>query len=298
MQLFWNVLVPVLLIFAGGFLLQKIFRLEIKPISTLSVYLLLPLLVFDTFYTTPIDRDFLMIFFVTTAVMCALIAIAFLIGKGFRFKKEDTDALILSTAFPNSGNFGIPVVMFAFGQNGLLYGMPVMIIHNVLMGTFGVYFAAGGKGGFQTAIRTVLGQPSNYAVIVAIAMEQLHLRLPENIYQSVQLVGDTTIPMIMVVLGMQLANVRLGDVTAGRLSLVLLLRLVTSPLIAWGICLLLQLDPVLTAVVVVLSAMPGAANITMYAIQFNAQPKFVSSCTFMTTLTSVLTLTVLLNLLL
>lgn len=298
MAVFWKVLFPVLLIFAGGFLLQKIFRLDIKPITTLSVYLLLPLLVFETFYTTPIDGSFLMIFLATVAIMSALIAVAFLSGKVLRFKKEDIGALLLSTVFPNSGNFGIPVAMFAFGHKGLLYGMPVMIIHNVLMGTFGVYFAAGGKGGFRTAVRTVLTQPSNYAVIVGVVMEQLNLHLPANIYQSVQLVGNTTIPIIMVVLGMQLANVRMGDIAGGKISLVLLIRLIGSPLIAWGICLLLQFNPVLTAVIVLLSAMPSAANTTMYAIQFDAQPKFVSSCTFVTTVTSILTLAVLLNILL
>ncbi|MCI1858428.1 MAG: AEC family transporter [Sporolactobacillus sp.] len=297
MQLFWQVLFPVLLIFAGGFLLQKIFRLDIKPITTMAVYLLLPLLVFETFYKQPIDSRFLMIFLVTVLIMFALITLVFLIIKVFHINKDSIGALMLSTVFPNSGNFGIPVVLFAFGHQGFLYGMPVMIIHNVLMGTFGVYFAAGGKGGFRTAMRTVLSQPSNYAVIIGIAMQQLHLPVPSTIYQSIRLVGDTTIPIIMVVLGMQLATVRLKTIVGGKIGLVLLLRLIVSPLIAWGLCAAFGFSPVLSAVMVVLAAMPSAANTTMYAIQFDAQPAFVSSCTFLTTIVSFPTLAVLLNLL-
>ncbi|MFX3618915.1 MAG: AEC family transporter [Sporolactobacillus sp.] len=294
---FWNVLFPVLLIFVSGYLLQKIFHLDIKPISTLAVYLLLPLLVFNTFYKEAIDQSFLYVFLTAIIIMLVLIVIVLLIGKIFRFSKPDISVLMLSTVFPNSGNFGIPVVLFAFGHKALLYGMPIMIIHNVLMGTFGVYFAAKGKGGLRVAIRTVLSQPANYAVLIGIFMEQMNIHLPATIYQSTQLVGNTAIPIIMVTLGMQLATVSLKSVSLGRMSLVLLIRLLASPFIAWGICILFRLNPLLTDVVVLMSAMPSAANTTLYAIQFNAQPKFVSSCTLMTTLVSILTLTIALNIL-
>lgn len=298
MIVFWHVLFPVLLIFVSGFILQKIFHLDIKPISTMAVYLLLPLLVFDIFYKEAIDLSFYQVFAAAVIIMFALIVLVVLLVKCFRFDRASLSALLLSTVFPNSGNFGIPVVLFAFGQKGLVYAMPMMIIHNVLMSTFGIYFAASGKGGLKTALRTVIAQPQNYAVILGILMQQFHIPLPANIFQSVRYVSDAAIPVVMVVLGMQLANVSLRQFKFGRISFVVLIRLFASPLIAWGICAALRLNPLLTDVIVLLSAMPSAANTTLYAIQFNAQPKFVSSATFVTTVTSILTLAVLLNLLL
>lgn len=295
MAVFMHVLFPVLLIFASGFILQRIFHLDIKPIATLAIYLLLPMLVFDTFYTEPIDGSFFSIFLSAVLIMGVLIGLVVLIGRLVHLPATTINPLLLATVFPNSGNFGIPVILFAFGHKGLLYAMPMMIIHNVLMSTLGIYFAARGEGGLRVALRTVVIQPQNYAVILGILMARVHWLMPVGVLHSIRYLSQAAIPVVMLVLGMQLATVSLQKIKFGRIGLVLVIRLLISPLIAWTVCIVFQLNPLLTAVIVLLSAMPSAANTTIYAIQFNAQPKFVSSATFLTTTMSIITLSFLLN---
>lgn len=295
--IFFEVILPVFLIFVSGFILQRIFMLDLKPISTLAVYLLLPFLVFETFYTTPLNLSFFYITITSVLIMIILIVLGIVAGRFLKFDKKDENAFLLSTIFPNSGNYGIPIVLFAFGKQSLAYGMPLMIIHAILMGIVGVYIAANGRGGVKMSVETVLRQPSNYVIIPAILLQQFHIHLPANLFASIQLVGNATIPVVMIILGMQLANVTIRKMKWGRISWATLIRLFLSPAIAYGVCLLFPMSDLLRNVIVVMSAMPSAANTTLYAIQFDARPQFVSSCTLITTIFSILSLTVLLNIL-
>ncbi|RYL88111.1 AEC family transporter [Sporolactobacillus sp. THM7-4] len=295
MTIFVEVILPVILIFLCGFVLQKVFNLDIKPISTLAVYLLLPFLVFDTFYTTPLDLSFYYIFISSVLIMAALIITGVILCRVLKYGRGDINAFLLSTIFPNSGNYGIPIALFAFGKQGVVYAMPLMICHAVLMGIVGIYIAADGQGGAKAAIRTVLKQPLNYAIIPAVFLQKFQIHIPVNFLKSIELISGTAIPVVMIILGMQLANVTVRKMNWRGISLVTFVRLILSPIVAYLICLGFPIDHLLRNVIVVMAAMPGAANTTLYAIQFNAKPQFVSSSTLITTILSILSLTVLLN---
>ncbi|MCI1634077.1 MAG: AEC family transporter [Liquorilactobacillus nagelii] len=296
-SIFEHVMLPVLLIFFCGFIFQRIFKLDIKPLSTVAIYLLLPFLVFQTFYKESIDSNFFYVILTSSLLLLMLILLGIIISKVGKFGRNQLDALLLSIVFPNSGNYGIPIVMFAFGNKGLLYGMPIMVFHNILMGTIGVYIAADNQGGIKTAGKMIFKQPMNYVILPAILLAKYHIEIPSNFMKSINLVGNTTIPVIMLILGMQLAEVHLSQVNWYQVNLAWLLRLVVSPLLAYLLCLLLPIDPIMKMVIITMAAMPSAANTTLYAIQFNAEPQFVSTCTLVSTITSVITLTVILNLL-
>lgn len=295
MLIFIEVILPVFLIFVSGFILQRVFLLDIKPISTLAVYLLLPVLVFETFYTEPLDMNFFYIALTSVVIMAILIGAGVVLCRILHYDKSETNAFLLSTVFPNSGNYGIPIVLFAFGRQGVTYAMPLMICHAILMGVIGIYIAANGHGGVKVSLKTVLKQPMNYAMIAAVVLQQLHITIPGNFLKSIELVGNTAIPVVMIILGMQLANVAVKQINWAQIGLASVLRLIISPLIALAVCLVLPVGPLLRNVIIVMAAMPSAANTTLYAIQFNARPQFVSSCTLITTLLSVVSLTVLLN---
>lgn len=135
----------------------------------------------------------------------------------------------------------------------------------------------------------------NYVIIPAMLLQKFQIHIPGNFLKSIELVSGTSIPIIMIILGMQLANVKIRNMNWGRISLATFIRLIISPIIAYFVCLLFPVDPLLRNVIIVMAAMPSAANTTLYAIQFNAKPQFVSSCTLITTVISAFSLDVLLN---
>lgn len=156
MVIFNQVMFPVLLIFLVGYFFQKISPLNIKPLSTVAIYLLLPFLVFQTFYKTNLDSNFFYVIITSLLIMVAMVVIGIVVSKIFHYDKGKLSAFLLSTVFPNSGNYGVPIIIFAFGQKSVPYAMAIMVFHNILMGTVGVFIAASSKKMVQRKLKKVL----------------------------------------------------------------------------------------------------------------------------------------------
>jgi len=111
------------------------------------------------------------------------------------------------------------------------------------------------------------------------------------------MVGEATIPVMMIVLGMQL-----GSMTSLRLKWDVVvssvtLKMIAAPIIAYLFVVLFNVDSLLGLVLIIISAMPPAATTTMYAIEFDSEPELVSSMTFISTVFSIVSISVVLNIL-
>ncbi|MED4124891.1 AEC family transporter [Halalkalibacterium halodurans] len=297
MTIFFQVVLPVILVFFIGFIVQKWRDVDIKPISTVAVYILTPSLVFRTFYEAELNLQYLYMFLFAMLLLFALIAInkVYAVLRGYSQATES--GLVLSTAFMNSGNYGAPIILFAYGNTGFAFAVSFMVLQSVIMNFFGVYYAARGKAGVRMAIRAVMQMPATYAVIVALALQAIPVEIPANFLMTVDIIAEATVPTVMIILGMQLAMIKWEHFDWSKITYGTILRLIVSPLIAFGITLVFPFDPLLAKVLIVSAAMPSAATIVMYAVQFQAEPRLVTSITLITTLFSVVTITVLLAIL-
>ncbi|BAB06389.1 AEC family transporter [Halalkalibacterium halodurans] len=297
MTIFFQVVLPVILVFFIGFIVQKWRDVDIKPISTVAVYILTPSLVFRTFYEAELNLQYLYMFLFAMLLLFALIAInkVYAVLRGYSQATES--GLVLSTAFMNSGNYGAPIILFAYGNTGFAFAVSFMVLQSVIMNFFGVYYAARGKAGVRMAIRAVMQMPATYAVIVALALQAIPVEIPANFLMTVDIIAEAAVPTVMIILGMQLAMIKWEHFDWSKITYGTILRLIVSPLIAFGITLVFPFDPLLAKVLIVSAAMPSAATIVMYAVQFQAEPRLVTSITLITTLFSVVTITVLLAIL-
>ncbi|MDY7223204.1 AEC family transporter [Halalkalibacterium halodurans] len=297
MTIFFQVVLPVILVFFIGFIVQKWRDVDIKPISTVAVYILTPSLVFRTFYEAELNLQYLYMFLFAMLLLFALIAInkVYVVLRGYSQATES--GLVLSTAFMNSGNYGAPIILFAYGNTGFAFAVSFMVLQSVIMNFFGVYYAARGKAGVRMAIRAVMQMPATYAVIVALALQAIPVEIPANFLMTVDIIAEAAVPTVMIILGMQLAMIKWEHFDWSKITYGTILRLIVSPLIAFGITLVFPFDPLLAKVLIVSAAMPSAATIVMYAVQFQAEPRLVTSITLITTLFSVVTITVLLAIL-
>ncbi|WP_332693745.1 AEC family transporter [Halalkalibacter lacteus] len=294
MQIFFEVVMPVLLVFLIGFVVQRWKKVEIKSVSTVAIYIMTPCLVFRTFYSSELNiQSFYMIVF----ALLILISIIFINKIYVKIKKYDQSmegGLILSTAFMNAGNYGTPIILFAYGEVGFAYAVMFLVLQSILMNCIGVYYAARGKAGVGIAIKEVMKMPATYAFLIGILLKLLNVSVPSNFMLTVDIIAEAAIPTVMIILGMQLARIKWGNFEWGIVTYSTIVRLLISPAIAYGITLLLPMDPVMAKVLIVSAAMPSAATIVMYAVQFDSQPRLVSSVTLITTLFSIVTITVLL----
>ncbi|AXI30616.1 hypothetical protein CIB87_16885 [Priestia megaterium] len=290
---FLTILLPIFGIFALGFIGQKKIGFDTKTISTMALYLMSPVLVFKTFYTTKFTIDYLYLALYTFALCFALITVVYIIAYFQRYSTSETCGMILASSFMNNGNYGTPVVLLLFGVTGLDSAIILMVIQQLVMCTVGVYYAAKGSpqgNGIKSAVDAVRRIPIVYGGLLGAIFQFLHIPLSNSVKEAVDLVAGAAIPTIMIVLGMQLAKISIRNLAKAKVSWSLAIKLVISPFIAYILTLLLPVDEMVKQIMIIMAAMPTAANTTMYALQFNTEPEFVSSATLISTSLSLATL--------
>jgi predicted permease len=201
--------------------------------------------------------------------------------------------------FMNSGNYGLPTAHFAFGEAGLQRALLYFIAQAMMAQTLTIAIAQAGNSNWQTGLKQVLRMPPIYAVLLGIGLRWLGVSLDAptvvgSLLKGIDMIATATLPFLLMLLGMQLAqSTAIDDVRLTGVGVAI--RLVASPLLAWGVATLLRLDPLATNVVIIQASMPTAVNMVLYSLEFDARPQFVAGTVVITTLLSVLTLTVLLT---
>lgn len=223
------------------------------------------------------------------------------VGIALSFSRETNTALMLSTMFTNTGNYGLPLALFAFGQRGFEGAILFFVVQATLVQTLGIYMASSGRGGSRAGLATLFKMPQLYAVGAALLLRWIGPDLVTqpgtvaDLYRGISLMGDATIPLLLVILGAELARaqVDMGDATS--ISTALAIRLLAAIPISYGLAYALGLDDLTTKLAVVLGSMPTAVNVSLLALEFDIRPKLVSSIVIVSTTLSFVTLTILLG---
>ncbi|PIC89100.1 transporter [Sporosarcina sp. P21c] len=295
MGLFFTVILPIISVFIVGFILQRVKGLHIKSISSLSIYILSPALVFSSLYKADFNASYMTILIYMFALFYAMVALNKIIAKIFKWDKKVESASILATGFMNSGNYGLPVVLFSLGEKALPYAIFIMVIQSLQNNFFGVYYASRSTSGIGRSIRMVFKMPTTYAAIFAFVFQYFNITVPESIMSTTSMVGDAAIPVMLIMLGMQLGTVIRKKPNWQVVISGVVLKMVIAPILAFVFVLFVGMDPLVGTVLIIISAMPTAATTTMYAIEFDTEPELVSMITLLSTLLSIVTLSILLN---
>jgi malate permease and related proteins len=286
----FQVIVPLSIPVIVGALLGHFKQLDTKPLLTLCLYYLSPAIILDTLLTAHVSHNDI---FQTTAFsllnLVLLWALANFLGKALKLPTSETAGLTLISAFTNSVNYGLPLVLLAFGKLGLDKASVYVIIQMVIVNTIGVYFAARSQFSIKNAIKSVFSLPAIYAAILAFVLRSFDLSLPDGMAKGVSMVADAYSPVVLAILGVQMVNVKISR-NEGKFETTfwtgMAVRMLVSPLVALFCIYLLHIKGILQSVLFVLACMPVAVNAVILAEKFNASPKIVSKCIFWTTLGS------------
>ena len=295
--LFSNNLLPIFLASGAGLLAAKYLGVNPRSVSKIAFYIFSPCLVFNLLSSDHLNGDDIAQMAVF-AVLIVLImgAITALIGYVLRFERSIIIALMLTVMFGNVGNFGLPLNLFAFGEEALVYASVYFITSAILVYTVGVVLASWGKSNFKSSMLDILKVPVVYAVILALVFRVFDWSLPLPIDRTVSVLSDAAIPVLMGLFGIQLYHAKWSKSTFS-LGLSNFLRLVAFPALAIGLGLLFQLEGPAYQAAVIESAVPTAVLVTVLATEYNIQPAFITTAVFTSTLLSPLTITPLLAIL-
>jgi hypothetical protein len=293
-SIFLNNLLPVFLAAGSGFILAKFIKINPQPISKVILYIFSPCLVFSLLTQNELAHsDILksMLFLGATIGIVGLIV--WLVTRFLKFERNVSAGIILTSMLMNAGNYGMPVVLFAFGASALGYASIYFVTMAILTYTVGIVIASMGSASFKTGFLNLLKLPVIYAIALAIIVMTTGWQLPIYFDRTVSILGDAAIPTMLVLLGINLANVQLAGFSL-PLFLAIGFRLLLSPAVALLLATVIGIGGPARASLVTIAGMPSAVFTTVLATEYNLKPSFVTAVVFTSTLLSPLTLTPLL----
>jgi len=247
---FLDILLPVFLVVGLGASVRR--RLGVQPLSLsrTAIYLLSPTLIFRSLWQAQFDTaELLGMALFSVILLASLGAIGFLIARLNGWTRELRAAYLLSILFPNAGNYGFPVLLFAYGQAGLDLGVAYIVAHSLLLFTVGPFLAASGRLSPRDSLRRMAAIPILWAAVLGLAAQHVSLVLPLPLARTVDLLAAAAIPVELLVLGTQLGAISPRSLGAFHWQAAFA-RLVLSPALGFGLVFLLGLQGLTARVLV------------------------------------------------
>lgn len=284
------IIIPVFVCAGIGFLWGRAGRpFETQFVTLLVSYVGTPCLIGSTLTRYELDLAAL-------GIMAGAAALAFagfgLVGlAAVRIARLPVHSYLPALMFPNAGNMGLPLSLFAFGETGLALAITYFALSSVLQFTLGVGIAAG-----SFAPGRLLRLPLLYALAGALAFLATGTPVPAWLDNTLALLGGMTIPLMLIALGVSLARLRIASL---RRSLALsLVRLLGGAAVGVAVGWALGLDEVGRGVLALQSAMPVAVFNYLFAQLYKREPEEVAGMVVLSTALSFASLPLLLLLVL
>ena len=301
MSVLLNVVLPVFVVAGVAALAHVRLRFEARTLSRAVFYLFAPALVFDSLLRSEAGGAvFGQITATVLLTVAALWVLATVAARLLRQEGPTQAAFLVGVLLMNAGNFGLSVNFFAFGETGLSLASLYFTVSAVISSSLGAYLSARGRSTVRQALQRAAKVPFIYAAALGLIFNLGSVTMPEPLAKAIHLLGQASVPVMLAVLGLRLAETLQARQRVQNLPAVgvaTLLRLIVSPALAFLFASLVGLSGVARDVTVLESAMPTAVITTILATEFDSDPPFAAICVLVTTIISLPTLTILLNLL-
>jgi hypothetical protein len=276
------VVLPVLLVAGIGFIWARMGRrFDSVFLTDIATNVGTPCLVAHSLMTLEIDPAAL-----AQMGVAVLIAVSGFLVLGFivlRLMKLSIHSYLPALTFPNTGNMGLPLALFAFGPEGLALAVVYFSCTVTLQFTLGISISAG-----NLSLSRLVRTPTIYAVVISAILLLMDMKLPVWIENTIGVLGDITIPMMLLTLGVSLAQLKVNAL--GRNLLLSCVRLGGGFLIALVIAHVFELPPIAAGVLIIQSSMPVAVFNFLFAQYYGRAHADVAAMVVISTGLSFLTL--------
>ncbi|TNF61162.1 MAG: AEC family transporter [Rhodobacteraceae bacterium] len=285
-----QIVAPVFLLAGIGFAWVKLgFEYRIQFVTQLAMSLGVPCLIFVSLMQTQIDPKALAdLSLASAATYGAVTVAAWILIRAMGLNRRTYLAPVI---FGNTGNLGLPLALFAFGEVGLGYAVVVFAVMAVWSFTFGVWLVAEGGSPWK-----VVKEPLVAATLLGALFLWQGWQTPLFLTNTLDLIGQMAIPLMLITLGVAVA--RLNPQGAALAVVISVLKLALCVGLAWVIGRWFRLDDVAFSVLVLQVATPVAVTSYMLAEKYGADGQAVAGLVVVSTLVGVIALPALLAVLL
>lgn len=289
-DVFLQNILPIFIVAGMGFVIRRRLKIDVRSVSRVSFYVFSPALVFSSLVNTSLSGEEL--------VDLALFALIFILSMGLitlgfslllRLPRAETTAMLLVVMFANIGNYGLTLNQLRYGQAGLERAIVIFVVSTMMVFTLGVFIASLGKSSWRQSLKKVLTLPSFFAVTLALIVYWMSISIPGPVLRGIELAGNAAIPTMLIVLGMQLANLR--DLSRIRLAVpASIIRLLIGPVVAVMLASIVGLQGLSRSTAIIEASMPTAVINTILATEFEVRPGLITSTVVLSTLLSAFTI--------
>lgn len=277
-----NITAPVFILAAVGFAWVKMgFEYRIEFVTRLTMTVSVPCLIFVALMNAKIEPTALAALSLASFLAYGLVSVVFLFV--IKLLRLDVSTYLAPLIFGNTGNLGLPLAMFAFGQEGLSYAVVVFAVMAILSFTIGVWIVSGGG-----SLTRTLKEPVVAATLLGALFLWRGWQTPTFLTNALQLIGQMAIPVMLITLGVAVARLETRDM--GRAVWLSALKVAICALAAWGAARWFGLGPIPAAVLIVQISTPVAVTSYLLAEKYGHDAQPVAGLVVASTLLSVLSL--------
>lgn len=299
-EVFTQVLLPILIMFGAGWLLDRRWKVDLATVVKLNINLFVPAFIFYELTTKEVEgrQAWLTVAF-TICVVIVLFTLAALVAKFRRYSPAQTKSLQIATVFYNSANYGVPLMHLAFPGPAETLQIFVILVQNIGNFTLGVFLVSSSKTPGWRAALPMFRQTSFWAVMIGLTVRGFCGAISPDLHGGwrwfwtpLRYFHDGLVAVALVTLGVQLSKTA-ARATLPRLGAALTLRLLAGPLVAWAIALLFGFEGEILRTMVLSAAFPTAVNTALIAHEFKADTDYATGAVFWSTIFSMVTVTTL-----
>lgn len=276
------IVAPVFLLAAVGWVWVKAgFEYRVEFVTRLAMTLSVPCLIFVALMKTTVDPAALTT--VSLAALVVYVALAVVFWVIVRVGGLDRGTYLSPLIFGNTGNLGLPLALFAFGDQGLGFAVVIFAVMAILSFTFGIWVVAG-RGSFLSVLR----EPMVGGTVLGALFLWQGWKTPVWLTNTLELMGQMAIPLMLITLGVAVARLRPSSFLRALVLSVVKAAICTA--VAWAVGRWFGLGDPAFAVLVLQVATPVAVTSYLIAEKYQADAESVAGLVVMSTLVSVITL--------
>lgn len=265
--------------------------------TQLILYITLPALILfslDIPFSFTLVKEFLWLITMSAYVLGASSLLAIWMRRRSQLLEKQKSVYEGLIIFGNQGFIGYAVIFIVFGNEGIIYLTVFNLCYLLLIWTYGIYLFCKNKNGMS--LKSIFLNPGILSTIAGLVIFLLPLNWPPMISNGLEMVGKMTIPLSMIIIGSLIANVKgvslLSTLKNRSLWTLALAKLLLIPLLLLPFA-AFSTPTRLLLIAVIVSGMPSAPTISLYAHKYGADTFFASLGVILTTLLCLITIPIL-----
>lgn len=281
---------------------RKIIPPEInKGLTNILIQIALPFMILTSFifsYDNNIKSNLIKTFYYSIIAYIIMIAISYLILLPVKNHKKTI--LHFANVFTNTGYIGFPILLSIYGPEGVIYGSIFNMFFVLFLWTYGLALFKGNfnKKELISEIKTILLNPSIIAVCLGIIIMIYNINLPNALLSSMNSIGNITGPLSMIIVGVILSKIKLKEyLTDWTLYYGIVVKLIVIPMVIYFAFLFLGNSSMAINTVIIMTAMSASTMTSILAENFDKEKEYAAIIVSLTTLLSLITVPILLQIL-